>query len=109
MLRLVQPSASCWRTPSSLSPCGTSARRSGCRCCSHRRSVQPLLVSVGPLSGMPIDQRRLDRHPYAAVTSLIPAISYRGCRPNAPFAELVKLSRTSIAAEVRQERKVLGE
>jgi hypothetical protein len=55
--------------------------------------------------------RTLDRHPDAAVTSLIPALSCRSCRPNAPFAELVKLSRTSIADEMRDEhrRRVLGE
>ena len=47
----------------------------------------------------------------AAVTSLIPALSCRSCRPNAPFAELVRLSRTSIADEMREEhrRRVLGE
>ena len=58
-----------------------------------------------------IDLRRLDRHPDAAVTSLIPALSCRSCRPNAPFAELVRLSRTSIADEMREEhrRRVLGE
>jgi len=58
-----------------------------------------------------IDLRGLDRHPYAAVTSLIPALSCRSCRPNAPFAELVRLSRTSIADEMREEyrRRVLGE
>ena len=58
-----------------------------------------------------IDLRTLDRHPDAAVTSLIPALSCRGCRPNAPFAELVRLSRTSIADEVYEEhrRRVLGE
>jgi hypothetical protein len=37
------------------------------------------------------------------VTSLIPALSCRSCRPNAPFAELVQLSRTSIADETRIE------
>ena len=37
-----------------------------------------------------IDLRTLDRHPDAAVTSLIPALSRRSCRPNAPFAELVR-------------------
>jgi hypothetical protein len=42
-----------------------------------------------------IDLRTLDRHRDAAVTSLIPALSCRSCRPNAPFAELVRLSRTS--------------
>jgi hypothetical protein len=58
-----------------------------------------------------IDLRTLDRHRGAAVTSLIPALSCRSCRPNAPFAELVRLSRTSIADEMREEhrRRVLGE
>src|SRR5215469_9193992 len=58
-----------------------------------------------------IDLRALDRHPDAAVTSLIPSLSCRSCRPNAPFAELVQLSRTSIADEMREEhrRRVLGE
>jgi hypothetical protein len=58
-----------------------------------------------------IDLRTLDRHPNAAVTSLIPSLSCRSCRPNAPFAELVRLSRTSIADEMREEhrRRVLGE
>jgi hypothetical protein len=56
-----------------------------------------------------IDLRTLDRHHHAAVTSLIPLLSCR--RPNAPFAELVRLSRTSIADEIRDERRrrVLGE
>jgi hypothetical protein len=35
-----------------------------------------------------VDLRTLDRHRDAAVTSLIPALSCRSCRPNAPFAEL---------------------
>ena len=58
-----------------------------------------------------IDLRGLDRHPDAAVTSLISALSCRLCRPNAPFAELVRLSRTSIADEMREEhrRRVLSE
>jgi hypothetical protein len=58
-----------------------------------------------------IDLRALDRHRDAAVTSLTPALSCRSCRPNAPFAELVRLSRTSIADEMREEhrRRVLGE
>ena len=60
---------------------------------------------------MQFDLRTLDRHRDAAVRSLIPALSCRSCRPNAPFAELVKLSRTSIADEMREEhrRRVLGE
>ena len=58
-----------------------------------------------------IDLRTPDRHRDAAVTSLIPLLSCRSCRPNAPFAELVRLSRTSIADEMREEhrRRVLGE
>src|SRR6201997_942345 len=58
-----------------------------------------------------IDLRTLDRHHDAAVTSLIPTLSCRSCRPNAPFAELVRLPGTSIADEVVEEyrRRILGE
>ena len=58
-----------------------------------------------------IDLHMLDRHRDAAVTSLIPSLSCRSCRPNAPFAELVRLSRTSIADEmwIEHTRRVLGE
>jgi hypothetical protein len=57
-----------------------------------------------------IDLRTLDRHRDAAVTSLIPSLSCRSCRPHAPFAALVRLSKTSIADEMRIEhtRRVLG-
>lgn len=57
-----------------------------------------------------IDLRSLDRHPDAAITSLVPALSCRSCRPNAPFAELMQLSPKSIADEMREEhtRRVLG-
>ena len=51
-----------------------------------------------------IDLRTLDRHPDAAITSLIPALSCRSCRPNAPFAELVQLSRLSVNDEWNVER-----
>jgi hypothetical protein len=58
-----------------------------------------------------IDLRKIDRNRDAAVTSLIPALSCRSSPPNAPFAELVRLSQTSIADEMRVEhtRRVLGE
>ena len=61
--------------------------------------------------GNPIDLRTLDCHRDAAVTSLIPSLSCRSSRPNAPFAELVRMSRTSIADEMREEhrRRELGE
>jgi hypothetical protein len=41
--------------------------------------------------------RALDRHRDAAITSLIPSLSCRSCRPNAPFADL---SKTSMCVEV---------
>ena len=58
-----------------------------------------------------IDLRALDRHPDAAVSSLIPVLSCRSRRPNASFAELVRISRKTIAGEFREEhrRRVLGE
>ena len=58
-----------------------------------------------------VDLRTLDRHPDAAVTSLIPSLSCRSCRPHAPFAELVRLPRIGIADELREDhaRRVLGE
>jgi len=65
-----------------------------------------------PACRMPsgIDLRPLDRHPDAAVTSLIPALSCRSCRPNAPFAQLVRLSRASIRRScVRSAPRMLGE
>jgi hypothetical protein len=51
-----------------------------------------------------LDLRTLDRNRDAAVTSLIPSLSCRLCRPNAPFAELLRLSQTSIADEIYLER-----
>jgi hypothetical protein len=58
-----------------------------------------------------VDLHTLDRHPDAAVSSLTPGLSCCSCRPNAPFAELVRLSRTSIADEMREElrRRALGD
>ena len=49
-----------------------------------------------------VDLRTLDWHRGAAVTALTPALSYRSCRPNAPFAGLVCLS--SVAEECYAER-----
>jgi hypothetical protein len=47
-----------------------------------------------------VDLRTLDWHRGAAVT----ALSCRACRPNAPFAELVCLSKSSVAEEHYAER-----
>jgi hypothetical protein len=58
----------------------------------RRRDHRAVLVPVGAVSGCQttnaINLRTLDRHRDAALTSLIPALSCRSCRPNAPFAEL---------------------
>jgi hypothetical protein len=51
-----------------------------------------------------VDLRALDWHRGAAVTGLTPALSCRSCRPNAPFAELLCLSKTSLAEEYYAER-----
>ncbi len=58
-----------------------------------------------------VDLRRLDWHRDAALTALIPKLSCRGCRPNAPFAELLKLAPSSVADElnVSRTRTVIGE
>jgi hypothetical protein len=46
-----------------------------------------------------VDLRTLDWHRGAAITALTPALSCRSCRPNAPFTELVCLSKSSVAEE----------
>jgi hypothetical protein len=48
-----------------------------------------------------VDLRRLDRHRQTTLTGLIPALSCRSCRPNAPFAEILCVSKTSLAEEMR--------
>jgi hypothetical protein len=50
-----------------------------------------------------VDLRAFDWHHGAAVTALIPALSCRSCGPNAPFAELVCLSKTSVAEDFYAE------
>jgi hypothetical protein len=73
---------------------GVGCRGGGCCCCTQS-----------------VDLRRLDRHPDMMVTGLISLLSCRARRPHASFAELVKLSPTSIAGELREEhrKRVLGE
>ena len=58
-----------------------------------------------------VDLRALDRHPWSAINSLIPALSCRSCSPHAPFAELVRLSDKSVADELHEQhtRRALGE
>jgi len=40
-----------------------------------------------------VDLRTLDRHPFGAVTSLIPSLSCRMCRPHPPFAKILGLAQ----------------
>ena len=40
-----------------------------------------------------VDLRTLDRHPFGAVTSLIPSLSCRMCRPHPPFAKIAALAK----------------
>jgi len=54
--------------------------------------------------GGDIDLLTLDWHRVAAVTALTPALSCRSRRSNAPFAELVCLSKASVAEEYYTER-----
>jgi hypothetical protein len=51
-----------------------------------------------------VDLRALDWHRGAAVTALITSLSCRSCRPDAPFAEVVCLSKSSVAEEYYAER-----
>jgi hypothetical protein len=39
-----------------------------------------------------VDLRTLDRHPGAAISSLVPSVSCRRCPPNAPFARFEMLT-----------------
>lgn len=65
-----------------------------------------------------VDLRTLDRHGRTAIGSLIPSLSCRGCRRDAPFARLIGLSPQSnvptlggrsesfeVMAQARKERR----
>ena len=72
----------------------------------RRRHRGGLLVPMGSLPGVPDHQcdRSADARssPRCSRDQPQSALSCRSCRPNAPFAELVRLSRTSIADEMRE-------
>ena len=67
-----------------------------------------IMVPAGALPGLrvtgDVDLLALGWYRGAAVTALTPALSCRSCRPNAPFAELVCLSKSSVAEEYYAER-----
>ena len=54
-----------------------------------------------------IDLRKIDRHPDAAVSSLILTLSCRSCRPNAPFASLCGYHGP--ASPTKRARSIAGE
>ena len=68
------------------------------------RSQQSEGCAVQPVARHHQSTWTIDLHHDVAVTSLIPSLSCRSCRPNDPFAELPRLSKTSIADEVYMER-----
>jgi hypothetical protein len=51
-----------------------------------------------------VDLRRLDRHPGAPISSLIPALSCWSCCPNPPFAQLLGLSADRWQVARRRKR-----
>jgi hypothetical protein len=90
MPMLFSPTIGAAVTARAIDSCGCAARRAG-------PSMQ---LTFGRWTVIPTGGKQ--SHSRTVVPTL---------RPNAPFAELVKLSRTSIADEMRedQRRQVLGE
>ena len=60
---------------------------------------RPMLTFYCPGCGVTgeVDLRKVERHPRASVESLIPALSCRRCRPQAPFARLIGLESTLLS------------
>jgi ribosomal protein S27E len=75
-----------------------------CPACRTTQSVDLWVRCPACRTTQSVDLRTLDRHRDAAVTSLIPSLSRRSCRPYAPLAELLCLSQTCIADEICLER-----
>ncbi len=46
------------------------------------------------------DLRTLDHHPLATIASIIPKVSCRRCRPNAPFARIIEI-KAAVGADGR--------
>ena len=72
------------------------------------KAPRAYIVLAGALPGVlyqgDVDLRTLAWHRGAAVMALRPALSCRSCRPNAPFAEVACLSKSSVANEYYAER-----
>ena len=58
-------------------------------------AARPWLSVICPACQMigEVDLRTLHRHPRASIDSLIPLLSCQRCRPNPPFARLLRLAR----------------
>jgi hypothetical protein len=56
-----------------------------------------------------VDLRTFDWHRGAAVTALTPALSCRSCRPNAPFAALLCLSKRGRGILCGAQRQSVGQ
>ena len=56
-----------------------------------------------------IDLAKIDRHPDASITSLIPDLSCRMCRPHAPFAQLRRLTRDRMLEHFHIQRNRGGD
>ena len=86
-----------------------------CRGERHGWSIvnESLNMGCGPLGALDWLLAVQIRESARPVSHFLPvtSLSCRSCRPNAPFAELVQLSRTSIADEMREKhrREVFGE
>ena len=52
-----------------------------------------------------IDLAKIDRHPDASITSLIPDLSCRMCRPHAPFAQLRRLTRDRMLEKLADTKR----
>jgi hypothetical protein len=73
----------------------------------HRARRAPLKVYCPACrTTREVDLPTLDRHRDAAITSLIPSLSCRSCRPHAPFADLVRLS---VWDGIENTERILGD
>ena len=73
----------------------------------NRRATDPQILEDAERLIAAWNERQAARMPMLFSPTIGAAIA---CRPNAPFAELVRLSRTSIADEMREDyrQRVLG-
>jgi hypothetical protein len=63
----------------------------------------PIVFSVCPAcrTFTETDLRKLDYHPLATISSVIPKVSCQRCRPNAPFARIFEIKASAGAGDGR--------